>query len=303
MGYNVYRYHQVIIPAGWRDGIWHDEELGNDTIWLNQEILDIETTSFIDSDVEPGKTYYYYYKVISTDLQEYDKSNVVAATPLTSKRGDANGSGDVDVADVITTVNYITRQEPKPFIFEAADMNEDNIIDVLDVVDIIRGILNPSLLATASVNEESAIYTIENGVLYVESPVALAGVQAQLSLDGRCQMEDVRVAADLDGFEQASAWLTDNDYLFMAYSMSGKTLTPGKHALLYIGDADLSSLRLSDTQGHNVAVVAGEGTTKIDAIGSKVMTAKGIYNLNGQKLNSDKLRKGVYIIDGIKVVK
>ena len=307
MGFNVYRYreYQKTIPAGWRDGSWHDEEtfLASDTIRVNGDIIDIESVVFTDYNVTPGETYYYYYKVLSTDLQEYDVSNVVAVTPLTAIRGDANGSSDVDVADVITTVNYITKQEPKPFIFEAADMNEDNIIDVLDVVDIIRGILNPSLLATTSVNEESAIYTIENGVLYVESPVAMAGVQAQLSLDGRCQMEDVRVAADLEGFEQASAWLTENDYLFMAYSMRGKTLAPGKHALLYIGDADLSNLRLSDTQGHNVTVVAGEGTTKVDAMGSKVMTAKGIYNLNGQKLNSDKLRKGIYIINGIKVVK
>jgi hypothetical protein len=230
-------------------------------------------------------------------------SNTVAATPLTSTRGDANASGTVDVADIITTVNYIIQHNPTPFMFEAADMNEDNIIDVLDVVDIIRGILNPSLLATASVNEESAIYTIENGVLYVESPVALAGVQAQLSLDGRGKMEDVRVASDLDGFEHTSAWLSDNDYLFLAYNMNGKVLTPGKHALLYIGDADLSSLRLSDAQGSNVTAVAGEGTVIKDAMGSKVMNAKGIWNLNGQKIGSDKLRKGVYIIDGNKVVK
>ena len=290
MGFNVYRYTE----GG--NGV-------NDTIRINENTLDITETSYIDDNVQPGQTYYYYYKVLSTALQEYDVSNVVTATPLTATRGDANGSGEVDVADVITTVNYVMGLQSKPFVFDAADMNNDQLIDVHDVVGIIRGILTPSLLSTTSVNDGPAIYTIEDGVLYVESPVALAGVQAQLSLDGRCQMEDVRVADDLDGFEQASAWLTDNDYLFVAYSMSGKTLAPGKHALLYIGDADLSNLRLSDTQGHNVPVVAGEGTTKVDAMGSKVMTAKGIYNLNGQKLNSDKLRKGIYIIDGIKVVK
>ena len=54
-----------------------------DTLCLNKEILDIETTSFTDYDVKSGETYYYYYKVLSTDLKEYDVSNVVAATPLT----------------------------------------------------------------------------------------------------------------------------------------------------------------------------------------------------------------------------
>ena len=290
MGFNVYRYQ---LDA---DG----NEVNSKR--LNTEIVDIEATSYTDYDVTPGETYHYYYKVLSTDLQEYDVSNVVAATPLTSELGDANGSGIVDVADVITTVNYAAGMEPKPFIFEAADMNTDQLIDILDVIGIIQKILHPEATARF-MTENTATYTVENGVLYVESPVALAGVQAQLSLDGRGKMEDVRVASDLDGFEHTSAWLTDNVYLFLAYNLNGKVLTPGKHALLYIGDADLSSLRLSDAQGSNVTAVAGEGTVIKDAMGSKVMNAKGIWNLNGQKIGSDKLRKGVYIIDGNKVVK
>ena len=106
-------------------------------------------------------------------------SNVVAATPLTATRGDANGSGSVDVADVVTTVNYVTGLQPKPFVFDAADMNSDKLIDIFDVVGIIRGILNPSLLATASLNEETATYFIEDGTLFVESPVSLGGIQVQ----------------------------------------------------------------------------------------------------------------------------
>ena len=303
MGYNVYRYHQITIPAGWRDGSWHNEELANDTIRLNHDILDLETTTITDYDVTPGVTYYYFYNLLGTDLQVSDMSNTVAATPLTSTRGDANGSGSVDVADVITTVNYITKQDPKPFIFEAADMNTDNIIDILDVMGIVKGILNPSLLASTQTVGD-AVYTIENGTLYVESDVALGGVQVQLTLDGRSQMEDVRVAEDLDGFEQASAWLSDNDYLFLAYSLNGKTLSPGKHALLHIGDAEISSLRLSDTTGKNVNVSNSDGTAGIDRMGKHVMNVNGVYDLQGRKLSSDTpLKKGIYIINGSKVVK
>ena len=303
MGYNIYRYHQVNLPPGWRDGSYHYAELGYDTIQLNQEILDLETTTWTDYDVTPGVTYYYFYNILGTDLQASDISNTVAATPLTSTHGDANGSGSVDVADVITTVNYITKQNPQPFIFEAADMNTDNVIDILDVMGIVKGILNPSLLA-ASMTESSATYTIEDGVLYVESDVALGGVQIQLTLDGRGLMEDIRVAEDLDGFEQASAWLSDNDYLFLAYSLNGKTLSPGKHALLHIGDADITSLRLSDTTGKNVNVSNGDGTTGIDRMGKYVMNVNGIYDLQGRKLSSTTpLKNGIYIINGKKVVK
>lgn len=304
LGYNVYRYHQITLPAGWRNGSWHDEELVNDTIRLNEKIIDLGTTTLTDFDVTPGVTYYYYYNVLGTDLQTFDMSNVVVATPLTSTRGDANGSGNVDVADVITTVNYITLQNPKPFIFEAADMNEDNIINILDVMGIVKGILNPSLLAS-SLTEASAAYTIENGTLYVESDAALGGVQVQLAISEKGKVNrEFATAPDLDGFETASAWLSDNDYLLLAYSLNGKALNPGKHALLYIGDAEITSLRLSDVYGKNVTINNGEDTTDIDRMGKHVMNVAGVYDLQGRKLSTiTPLKKGIYIINGKKVVK
>ena len=308
MGFNVYRFQPDVkrtIP-GYYDENWNwiEEKEVVDTVRINKDILDITATSYIDDNVTPGQTYYYCYKVLSTALQEYDVSNVVAATPLTATRGDANGSGCVDVADVVTTVNYVTGLQPKPFVFDAADMNSDKLIDIFDVVGIIRGILNPNLLSTTSLNDEPAVYSIEDGVLYVESPVSLGGVQVQLTLDGKCQMEDVRVAEDLDGFETASAWLSDNDYLFLAYSMIGKALAPGKHALLHIGDAEITSLRLSDTTGKNVNVSNGDGTTGVDRMGKYVMNINGVYDLQGRKLSPQApLRNGVYVINGNKVVK
>ena len=123
---------------------------------------------------------------------------------------------------------------------------------------------------------------------------------------GACRslMEDVKVAEDLEGFEQASAWLSDNDYLFLAYSLNGKTLTPGKHALLYIGDSEISSIRLSDTTGKNINVSSGNGTTGIDRMGKDVMNVNGVYDLQGRKLSPlTSLKKGIYIINGKKVVK
>jgi hypothetical protein len=293
MGFNIYRYEL--------DGEGNEV---NKTC-LNQEIVDIETEDFTDYDVVPGTTYYYQYKVLSTDLQEYDVSNVVAATPLTSTLGDANGSGEVDVADVITTVNYAAGMEPKPFIFEAADMNADTFIDILDIIGIIQKILNPTAAPALASIESTAVYTIEDGVLYLESPVSLAGVQVQLNMS---EKKDIKATEDLNGFEQVSTWLSDNDYLFLAYNLNGKTLSSGKNALLYVGDGDVANLRLSDSQGRNVMVLAGEGVTGIDAMGSKVLLQDGVFNLKGQKVAAkfadlQKLPKGVYIINGKKVVK
>ncbi|MBQ9677927.1 MAG: S8 family serine peptidase [Prevotella sp.] len=289
MGFNIYRYTV-------------DAEGKADTLRINQDIVDIETTEYADYDVTPGETYYYMYKVLSTDLQEYDVSNVVAATPLTSTQGDANGSGDIDVADVITTVNYAAGMDPKPFIFEAADMNTDTYIDILDVVGIIQKILHPGAEARLLI-EATATYTVEDGVVYVDSPVALAGVQVQLiAEDG----QTISVDDNLNGFEHTSAWLSENDYLFLAYNMNGKTLPAGKHALLHIGNAEVASIRLSDATGHNVEAIAGE-TTAIETT-KDAKTVKGVYNLKGYRVADDKtqlrkLPRGLYIVDGVKVVK
>ncbi|MBR3513556.1 MAG: S8 family serine peptidase [Bacteroidaceae bacterium] len=296
MGFNIYRYTM--------------DDAGNaDTVRVNQEIVDIATTAYTDYDVVPGNTYYYMYKVLSTDLEEYDMSNVVAVTPLTSTLGDANGSGDVDVADVITTVNYAAGQQPKPFIYEAADMNADLNIDILDVIGIIKKIMNPD----ADVNSlalATATYTVEDGTLYVESPVELAGVQVQIAMSNSQtakENEGIKVAADLNGFEHTSAWLSDNDYLFLAYNMNGKTLTAGKHALLHIGDAKIAAIRFSDANGHNVEALGNE-VTRVNRMATDVLTVRGIYDMQGRKLTGDfnkevQLPKGVYIINGKKVVR
>lgn len=286
LGYNLYRYTDK-----------------GDTIKVNKQLLDNETLEYVDYDVVPGTTYCYQYKVITTDLKETDPSNVVAVTPMTSTLGDANGSGKVDVADVITTVNYASGQEPKPFIFEAADVNTDLQIDILDVVGIIRTILNPNA-DVSSMAMATATYTVENGIVYVDSPVDLAGVQIQIATE---KGSEVTATGEMEGFEQASSWLSDNDFIYLAYSMSGKTLAAGKHAILNIGNAKIMDIRLSDAAGKNVEAKAGE-LSGITRLGSDVMNVSGIYTLTGVKLSgrsSDlkKLPAGVYIVDGKKVVK
>ncbi len=312
MGYNVYRFNdekKKTIPGHYENGKWVEPVEVPDTVRINEKILDVETSVYTDYDVIPNHTYYYLYKVLSTDLKEYDVSNIVAATPKTSILGDANGSGEVDVADVVTTVNYAIGMTPDPFIFDAADMNEDKNIDVLDVIGIVQKVLYPNgVSAVLAAADLQATYTMEDGILYVESPVAMAGVQVQVTLDGKVQKEEVRTADDLKGFEQASSWLTDEDYLLLAYSMNGKTLEPGKHALLYVGDSDITQLRLSDAYGRQIKAIAGQGTTNVTTMGSRIKRQEGIYDLQGRKLSTfnsqfSTLKKGVYIINGQKVVK
>ena len=242
LGYNVYRY--TTDTAG----------ISSDTICINQTVIDAQDSAFVDFDVVPGETYYYYIKQLTTSLTSYSLSNPVAATPLTAQKGDANGSMSVDVADIVTEVAYLTGNNPQPFIFEAADVNSDNTVNILDIVGTVNIITNPAASSLGFSDNNTATYSIEDGILYVETPVVLGGVQ--FSFDAEAEISALEA---LNGFEQIT-WNTTETFHFMAYSMSGKSLGVGKHALLYVGDAEMNQIILSNAQGQNVPAIKKTAT-------------------------------------------
>lgn len=266
LGYNMYRYvYDSVLVEGHYDenGNWieaHNEWLATDSIQLNTAL--IQDTLFTDYDVLPGQRYYYYYKVLRTNLTEGVASRIVTTVPLTATMGDANGSMAVDVADVVSIVSYLTNGNPQPFIFEAADVNGDGNIDILDIVGVINIIMNRGELPDA-LPVATAYYSIENGYLFVDTPVELGGVQFVLN---GVDSQNIEVLQALEGFEQVKADVSDGT-LFMAYSMSGKRLPAGKHALLRIGEGTIGSVALSDPEGHNVlAILSGTGVEEHETL-------------------------------------
>ena len=294
LGVNLYRY-----AIG-------ENNMPTDTICLNRQLLEPQETTYTDYDVTPGTTYCYYYKVMRTSLTELDPSKTVAATPLTSVKGDANASGDADVADVLCTVNYASGMNPKPFIFDAADVNADKEIDILDVVGIVNIILQvPDAAGTQTVNE--AVLSVEDGVLWIDSSVELAGIQIDLASENG---NSVKALESLNGFETSGSWLGDT-YRFLAYNLNGKTIPVGKHAILNINGGTVSDARLSDRMGNNVNVTYG-GVSGIDLVDKDAEMLKGakagVYNTMGVKVGEtsadlENLAPGIYIVNGWKVVK
>ena len=292
MGYNVYRYQMV------------NDSTAGDTIRINEVMLDVDAETFTDYDVTPGETYYYYYKVMSTDLKEYDISNVVAATPLTSIKGDANGSMHVDVADIVSIVAYLSQQQPQPFIYEAADVNEDGNINILDIVGVINIIAHPEVNAAPSIMS-GAVYTIEDGILYVNSPVALGGVQVMVNAP---EGTEVKTLEALDAMERMWIQMDENTRLLLAYSITGKTIPAGKTALLELGNVPVTDIVLSDAMGNNIMVEQGDVTTVTEVRAEVKPVATGIYDLMGRKIASDvrqlkHLQPGIYIVNGVKTAK
>ena len=276
LGFNLYRfkYDSIFIPAHY-DENWNyinDTTVWGttDTILLNKTLL--QDTVYTDFDVVPGERYYYFYKILSTSLTENSPSKLVSCVPHSSIRGDANGSYAVDVADVITIINYVVGNNPKPFLFDAADVNGDGIINVLDVVGTINIVLYPeNNQSKDDYEQQTAIYTIEDGILYVNTPVALGGLQFTLN---NTTFEEIEVLEALNGFELVNS-SNDGNLTLMAYSMSGKQIPEGKHALLRIGDKEIGNIVLSDTEGHNVIPLKGGevGVTDIESVKAQIMKA------------------------------
>lgn len=270
LGYNIYRYTDKldsIYVEYDENGNWVGEwKVVGDTIIVNPTVIDSEETSFVDYDVVPGTTYYYVIKQLTTSLTSHALSNAVAATPLTASKGDANGSMNVDIADVVTEVAYITYQDPQPFIFEAADVNSDQKVNVLDVVGTIGIITTPAEVGVSGIDNEPVRYYVQDGVLYVETAQALGGVQVRLDV---AKGAEITALDGLAGMEQTSVWTSDAEYLFLAYSMSGRSIPAGTHALLQIGDeATVTEMVLSDTKGKNITAVDGNATGigKVEAV-------------------------------------
>lgn len=266
LGYNMYRYrYDSVLIAGHWDNDWnwiepYKEWMATDSIQLNTSL--VQDTLFTDYDVTPGQRYYYYYKVLRTNLTESDASLTVTTVPLTATKGDANGSMAVDVADVVSLVSYLTNGNPQPFIFEAADVNSDGNIDILDIVAVINIITSRGEIPGKD-PVATAYYSIDNGVLFVDTPVELGGVQFVFE---NIDSQSIETLQSLNGFENVKVDVS-NGSMFLAYSMSGNKLPAGKHALLRIGDGTIASVALSDVTGHNVlAIESGAGVEENETL-------------------------------------
>ncbi|WP_024980179.1 S8 family serine peptidase [Flavobacterium succinicans] len=253
LGYNMYRYKANT------DGSF------TDPVKINQNL--IPTATYTDFDVVEGQNYYYQYKILRTNLEETDYSKVVASSPLTSKLGDGNGDFDVNVMDLVQSVDYILGNNPTPFIFKAADVNADQSINVLDIVGTVDIILKPKTGKTASAKNNitfyskeaigEALFYWEGNDLYVESKKAIGGVQLAFNADF-----DYTKSAAVSGFESI-AYPQDNQKVIMIYSFNGTTIPAGKTKLLTKNAAVGGDLDISK------AVVGTPNGSKLNALYNK----------------------------------
>lgn len=205
--------------------------------------------------------------------------NMVLTGDIYSRDGDANLDNNVDVRDVAVTANYIVQSEDRlpmaRFGFYEADVNYDKDVNVTDMQGIVNLILGKEVIKSSNLRAAyipTVELSVENGILYMESEVAVAAVQ--LELTGMMQAEALLGKAA--AFTQVSN--VGDTTRILGYSLKEVTVPAGKSALMkFPVGARLAKAVFSDEKAQSLDVrTKGDIATSNETI--SVVSSNEIVN-------------------------
>lgn len=106
-------------------------------LWKGNEVYLTGYTDFagdVDFNPSPSTEGTMYVTVTKQNYIPYQQDADVSG----SLRGDTNGDGIIDLADIVYLINYLYKDGPAPVPVEAGDANCDGIIDLADIVYLIN---------------------------------------------------------------------------------------------------------------------------------------------------------------------
>ena len=264
-----------------------------------------------------------FTKVDGTQLKLSDtKFNIVINNTIL---GDANGDGEVNVADIVEIVNYILGKPSTKFVKAAADVSKDgdvNVTDIVMVVNIIMSVQNSSarnrsgkiesstdndLLSLTEVGNGSLSLSLENRGDYVAS-------QFDVRLSEGQTLESITLNGQRSGGHLMTYAKTGNNiYKVIVYSLSNERFAGNSGELLNIRVSDAGSVDIENIlfvtsgQNENQFEPLHSYTTNINKV-EKAEDDLHIYTIDGRLVrkqvnNTNGLIKGVYIINGKKMIK
>lgn len=226
--------------------------------------------------------------------------------------GDANDSHAVNVADIVTTAQYVMQRNPSPFVFEAADMNGDGEVSVTDIMLIARLILYP---ATEAPRHAPAIGG-NNDRMSAEGITLATGETRRVIIDLDNEADYSAFQLDLTlptGMMASNFMLTDRDG---NHAMDVETLNNGKVRVLCYSPAieaikgnsgavltlDVTATGIVDgcigvdgielvtadcqTVRPGAFTIAVNNVTAVDEVAAgKTVTGIDYYNLAGQRVS------------------
>jgi len=220
-----------------------------------------------------------------------DKSFVVK---VGGKMGDVNHDDAIDVTDAVLIIDEILVKHPDNFDATLADVNRDGSIDVTDVVMVIDAILGKMQLSRAATRAEKDLtaYTAFQMDLTIPAGYVLEGVELteivkmshslayNMLADGRCRI----VVFSMDNEALPGAW---DEVIRLNLRGQGDAFVNVDRAMFVTVGGERHELLLN-------------GTTSIAQLSTLNSQFSIVYDLQGRKV--EKTVKGVYVIDGKKVV-
>lgn len=226
---------------------------------------------------------------------------------LSFKQGDANFTGNVDILDVQSIINYMFDEyADRPFNFTAANLWEDEVINIQDAVCGVNILLEQTpifasqartrsrCVETYSGNSGAFIY-IDNGklMLNAEKPVAAFDIAVNgvslLDLNSELNTLGIMVSTKQEG----------NNVHLVGYSLSGGTIPTGEFEIASVAENGKSEIvaTLSDSEANEIKWSAKGVTTSISCVAIENMDDYEFFTIAGQKINRQDVKVGsIYII-------
>ena len=283
----------------------------------------VNLTLDVDNEMEAGD-----YPVIiknieltTTDTKAINPADMTAVLTVNNiKIGDANGDGKISITDAVAIVNYILGNPPTDFVVAAADVNGDNEVDVFDVTKIISIILSgeENAAKTRKVSgyqpfiamEQLYIESSTNGMrMIIDNADRFTAFQMNVEVPDGTELKNTRLTMPETGHILRCAKTGENRYRIIALSLNNTPLSTTADGLLELGlsnssDVQVSNILFVTPQGEEVQMESQSGNIATDIKDIETSTNTEIYDLSGQKLQTDPkhLPKGMYIINGKKVL-
>ena len=235
--------------------------------------------------------------------------------------GDVNDDGRINGLDIVEMVDRILQRPSDTFHFLAADLNFDSKINALDLVRLVKLVLNqgsttsgnhaPSVDRERSMDaDDLSLEVAANGTLTMGVAAAdrLILTQCVVELEEGMQLEGVTTD---DSHTALCQPLDGNRYAVLVYSTRNDAFA-SNDALLSFGIKGQGHVSVTDVMVVNeqrqAMYLAHAGTDVATGIGNVNVNADvDVYDLGGRKydegkLQNGKLTRGVYIMNGKKVV-
>ena len=257
-----------------------------------------------------------------TDGTQMKPQNVQGVLSLLDvQAGDANGDGEINVADIVEVVNYILGRPSGIFMWDAADLNGDGEVNVTDIVAIVNIILTADVSSAKmrgivevenTENDMVALFQKSNRVSSLELTNEGKYVASQFDLvlaEGQRLNSITLNEKRANDHSVSYSKVGENTYRVVVYSLSNTAYEGSEGELLNIdvtGDGEYSLENILFVTAQQVekrfAPLAGEATGINSTVAEKTFD---IYSVDGillykQATTTEGLPKGVYIIEGKK---